>query len=124
MTVPLIAVAHGRSGDKGNKANIGVLARSPDYLPWIAASVTPERVGDWFRHFVEGDIARFDWPGLNGFNCLMDRALGGGGVASLRHDPKGKALAQILLDMPVEVPADWVADGGPLAAFAKEAHVV
>lgn len=121
VTVPLIALAHGRSGDKGDKANIGLLARAPDYLPWIAAGVTPERVAGWFRHFVAGGVIRYDWPGLYGFNFLMDRALGGGGVASLRHDPQGKALAQILLDMPVAVPAAWVAPQGPLAAFATEA---
>lgn len=124
VTVPLIALAHGRSGDKGDKANIGILARRPDYLPWIAASVTPARVADWFRHFVAGEVIRYDWPGLNGFNILMDRALGGGGVASLRHDPQGKALAQILLDMPVAVPADWVAPDGRLADYAKEARAL
>lgn len=123
VTVPLIALAHGRSGDKGDKANIGVLARRPEDLPWIAAAVTPERVADWLGHFVRGDVRRFDWPGLNGFNFLMDQALGGGGVASLRHDPQGKALAQILMDLPVEVPADWVAAGGPLEHYATEAQV-
>lgn len=120
VTVPLIALAHGRSGDKGDKANIGLLARAPEYLPWIAASVTAERVADWFRHFVAGDVIRYDWSGLNGFNFLMDRALGGGGVASLRNDPQGKALAQILLDMPVAVPAAWVTADGPLALYATE----
>jgi len=120
VSVPLIALAHARSGDKGDKANIGVLARTPDYLPWIAAGVTPQRVAKWFSHFVKGEVTRFDWPGLNGFNFLMDQALGGGGVTSLRHDPQGKALAQILLDMPVDVPADWVAPDGPLAKFDKE----
>lgn len=123
VTVPLIAIAHGRSGDKGNKANIGILARSPEYLPWISAGVTPERVARWLGHFVNGEVSRFDWPGLCGFNFLLDEALGGGGVASLRHDPQGKALAQVLLDMPVEVPADWVAPGGPLADFSQEAQV-
>ena len=122
-TVPLIALAHGRSGDKGNKANIGVLARNPNYLPWIRRALVPGTVADWFRHFVEGEITIYEWPGLNGLNILMDRALGGGGVASLRHDPQGKALAQILLDIPVEVPAEWVAATGPLAAFAQEASV-
>lgn len=122
VTVPLIALAHGRSGDKGDKANIGVLSRAREFLPWIAAGVTPERVAKWFAHFVAGEVTRFDWPGLNGFNFLMDRALGGGGVASLRHDPQGKALAQILLDLPVQVPADWVAPGGRLEDFAEEAR--
>lgn len=119
--VPLIALAHGRSGDKGDKANIAVLARDPDYLPWIADAVTTDAVRDWFAHFVKGNVERYPWPGLNGFNFLMDQALGGGGVASLRHDPQGKALAQILMDMPVPVPAAWVQPGGKLANFATEA---
>lgn len=121
VTLPLIALAHGRSGDKGDKANIGVLARKPEYLPWIARGVTADSVRDWLAHFARGDVQRFDWPGLNGFNFLLDQALGGGGTASLRHDAQGKALAQILLDMPVAVPATWIAAGGPLEPYAKEA---
>ncbi len=124
VSVPLIALAHGRSGDKGNKANIAVLSRAPEYLPWIEKGVTCDRVAAWFEHYLEGEVTRFDWPGLGGFNFLMDEALGGGGVASLRHDPQGKALAQILLDLPVDVPAEWVAPGGPLADYAKEARAV
>lgn len=114
-TVPLIALAHGRSGDKGDWANIGLMARDPDYLPYIRAAVTPASVADWFRHFVKGRVDRYDWPGIDGLNFVMQGALGSGGVASLRHDPQGKALAQILLDMPVPVPAAWVEDGGRLA---------
>ncbi len=119
--VPLIAIAHGRSGDKGDKANIGILARSPEYLRWIEAGATPERVGKFLGHFVKGNVDRFDWEGLNGFNFLLHQALGGGGVASLRHDPQGKALAQILLDLPVEVPAEWVLPDGQLSHYAEEA---
>jgi hypothetical protein len=118
-TLPLIALAHGRSGDKGDKANIGILARDPEYLPWIRRALTPQAVAKWFAHFVQGEVTIYEWPGIEGLNILMDRALGGGGVASLRHDPQGKALAQILLDMPVEVPADWAATA-PLAAYASE----
>lgn len=123
VTVPLIALAHGRSGDKGNKANIGILARDPDYLPWIRRALTPAALANWFHHFVKGEITIYEWPGIDALNILMDRALGGGGMASLRHDPQGKALAQILLDIPVEVPADWVTDSGPLAAFIQEARI-
>ncbi len=105
VEVPLLALAHGRSGDKGDSANIGVLARDTEYLPAIAASLTPEAVGAYFAHLVEGPVERFDWPGLNGFNFLLHRALGGGGMASLRYDPQGKTYAQMLMDMPVKVPA-------------------
>jgi hypothetical protein len=117
--VPLIALAHGRSGDKGDIANIGILARRPEYLPAIRASLTPKAVRDYFAHYAQGPVERFDWPGLNGFNFMLHRALGGGGVASLRHDPQGKALAQVLLDIPIDVPASWLAPGGPLSGWTE-----
>lgn len=118
--VPLIALAHGRSGDKGDIANIGIIARDPAFIPAIGAALTPERVADWFAHYAPSRVERFDWPGLPGFNLLLHEGLGGGGIASLRHDPQGKALAQILLDLPVPVPADWLAPGGPLADWADQ----
>lgn len=119
--VPLIALAHGRSGDKGDIGNIGVLARKAEYLPWIRRSLTEEAVGNYFAHFARGKVVRYEWPGLLGLNFLLHEGLGGGGIASLRHDPQGKALAQILMDIPVEVPAKWLEDGGPLAGFRHEA---
>lgn len=103
-SVPLITLAYGRSGDKGNAANIGVLARRPEFLPLLREQLTAEAVKRYFAHFVEGDVQRFELPGLHGFNFLMSEALGGGGIASLRHDPQGKMLAQILMDFPVDVP--------------------
>jgi acyclic terpene utilization AtuA family protein len=120
VKVPLIALAYGRSGDKGDIANIGVLARRPDFVPVLRRELSGEAVRDYFKHFVKGPVERFEWPGLNGFNFLLHQALGGGGVASLRHDPQGKALAQILMDFQVAVPAPWVARGGPLEAYAHE----
>ena len=120
-TVPLVALAHGRSGDKGDIGNIGVLARKADYLPWIRRSATPEAVGRYFAHFVKGKVERFEWPGLNGLNFMLHEGLAGGGIASLRHDPQGKALAQIFMDFPVEVPADWLANGGALDGWDKDA---
>lgn len=117
--VPLIAVAHGRSGDKGDIANIGVLARRPDFVPCLRRSLTAEAVAGWFAHFVKGPVERYEWPGLDGFNFLLHQGLGGGGVASLRNDPQGKALAQILMDVPVEVPARWLEPGGPLAGWTE-----
>lgn len=117
--VPLAALAHGRSGDKGDIGNIGILARRPEFLPWIRRSATPEAVGRYFSHFVRGQVERFEWPGLNGLNFLLHEGLGGGGIASLRHDPQGKALAQVFMDFPVEVPASWVGKGGPLENWNK-----
>jgi hypothetical protein len=113
-TIPLIALAFGRSGDKGDIANIGVIARDAAFLPWLRRALTPEAVGTHFAHHVQGKVERFDWPGLGGFNLVMHRALGGGGIASLRHDPQGKAMAQVLMSLPVPVPAAWLAPGGLL----------
>jgi len=111
LTVPLIQLAHGRSGDKGNLSNIAILARKPEYLAPIAAQLTPEAVKDYMAHVVAGTVERYDWPGLHGFNFILNQSLGGGGVASLRYDPQGKAHAQMLMDFPVTVPASWVKDG-------------
>jgi len=116
--VPLLALAHGRSGDKGDIANIGLLARDPLFLPPIRTAVTPDAVRQYFAHLVRGHVERFDWPGIDGFNFVLHGALGGGGTASLRHDPQGKTYAQILLDMPVPVPAAWLEPGGVLAGKA------
>ena len=114
VEVPLMRLAWGRSGDKGDTANIGVIARRVEFMPVIAAVLTPEAVRSWLAHLVKGEVQRFDWPGLNGWNFVLRRALGGGGVASLRYDPQGKSYAQILMDFPVRVPEAWMAPGGLL----------
>lgn len=103
--VPLIALAYGRSGDKGNHANIGIKAREPRFMPYIAAALTPEAVAGHFDHFGVGKVRRYELPGIQALNFLLEDVLGGGGIASLRNDPQGKAYAQILLDHPVKVPA-------------------
>lgn len=103
--VPLIALAYGRSGDKGDKANIGIMARKTDYLPWIRAALTEEAVQKYLEHLVKGGVERFDLPGISAMNFLLHDALGGGGIASLRTDPQGKALAQMLMDFQVKIPA-------------------
>lgn len=111
--VPLRQLALGRSGDKGDTANIGVIARRPEFVPVISAALTPQAVRTWLAHLVEGEVERFDWPGINGWNFVLRHALGGGGVASLRYDPQGKSYAQILMDFPVRVPSVWLnPDGG------------
>ena len=106
--VRLVDLAWGRSGDKGDHCNIGVVARREDYLPWIAAALTPERVAEWMGHTLDpekGEVLRWHMPGIHGLNFLLKHSLGGGGVASLRIDPQGKAFAQQLLEIPVPVPA-------------------
>ena len=110
VSAPLHLFAHGRSGDKGDTANIGILARDPRYLPLLRAQLTEEAVARYFAHLVRGPVTRHEWPGLQGFNFLLKQALGGGGVASLRHDPQGKAYAQMLLDFPLAVPSAMLAE--------------
>lgn len=109
IEVPLRALAHGRSGDKGNDANIGIIARKPEYVPTLRERLTAAAVADYFSYLRPGPVERFELPGIGAFNFLMRDALGGGGIASLRQDPQGKAYAQILLDMPVAVPANIAA---------------
>ncbi|MGK7251136.1 acyclic terpene utilization AtuA family protein [Acinetobacter oleivorans] len=107
--VPLIEIAHARSGDKGNHSNIGVIARKAEYLPWIRAALTEQTVASYMQHVLDaekGRVTRYELPGLNALNFMLENALGGGGVASLRIDPQGKAFAQQLLDMPIKVPAN------------------
>jgi hypothetical protein len=103
-TVSLVQIALGRSGDKGDTSNIGLIARHPALLPVLREQVTPERVKDYLRHLVQGPVHRYDLPGIHAINLVCERALGGGGMASLRNDPLGKGMAQMLLDMPVDVP--------------------
>ncbi|CAM2069985.1 DUF1446 domain-containing protein [Sulfidibacter corallicola] len=107
--VPLVRLAWARSGDKGDHANIGVIARDPVYLPYLRAALTPDAVRHWFDHLMDGEVVRWDLPGVRGLNFLLGQSLGGGGMASLRPDPQGKAYAQILLEMPVPLPAELAA---------------
>ncbi|MGM0585551.1 MAG: acyclic terpene utilization AtuA family protein [Pseudomonadota bacterium] len=104
--VPLVRLAWGRSGDKGDKANVGIIARKPEYLPWIWAALDEETVARTFAHFLQGKVERFLLPGSNAVNFLLHDVLGGGGVASLRNDPQGKGYAQILLAHPIPVSAE------------------
>ena len=104
LTVPLIQLAYARSGDKGDTSNIGLIARQPAFLPYIKASVTEESVAVWLAHLVKGNVTRYDLPGINAVNFVCEQALGGGGMSSLRNDPLGKGMAQIILGMPVTLP--------------------
>ncbi len=112
IEVALIELAHARSGDKGNHSNIGVIARKAEYLPWIRASLTEANVAEYMKHVLDAEkskVTRYELPQLNALNFMLENALGGGGVASLRIDPQGKAFAQQLLDMPVKVPSNLLA---------------
>jgi hypothetical protein len=105
--VALVKLAVARSGDKGNHSNIGVMPRRPEYLPWIAEALTPAVIVDWMSHVLDpltGRVERWYLPGTHSLNFLLENALGGGGVASLRIDPQGKAFAQQLLEIQIPVP--------------------
>ncbi|MGA4791347.1 acyclic terpene utilization AtuA family protein [Nocardia sp. AB354] len=109
VELPLIAVAFGRSGDKGDSVNIGIAARHPDFDPIVHAQVTADRVATYLAHLGASRVDRFVLPGSHSVNFLLHQGLGGGGAASLRIDPQGKAAAQQLLDLPVRIPAALLA---------------
>jgi hypothetical protein len=106
VAVPLIKLAYARSGDKGNRANIGIIARKPEYLPYIWQTLDEVMVKEHFAHFEPGRVERFFMPGIQAINFVMHDVLGGGGIASLRADAQGKAYGQILLHAEVRVPME------------------
>jgi hypothetical protein len=103
MKVPLLTLAHGRSGDKGDTANVGIIASKPEYYPLLVEHVTAERVKDHFCGICHGDVERFELPNLGALNFLLHHALGGGGTISLRTDAQGKTLSAALLKMEIEI---------------------
>jgi hypothetical protein len=110
--VPLLRLAYARSGDKGDSSNIAIIARDPKYLPLLRREVTPARMAAHFAHQVTGTVERFEAPGLHALNFLLHGALGGGGMASLRIDPQGKAFGQMALEMTIPVPLAWAKEIG------------
>ncbi len=107
VDVPLSRLAYARSGDKGNSSNVAIIARRPEYLPLLRREVTPERIVAQLGHLVGGPAERFEAPGLHALNFLIADALGGGGMASMRIDPQGKAYGQMALEMTIPVPQSW-----------------
>ena len=107
IEVPLIKLAVARSGDKGDGSNIGVIARKPEYLPAIRASLTADAVKAYFAHYAKGKVERFDLPGTHAVNFLLHNSLGGGGTSSVRLDTQAKTFGQLLLSIPVSVPEAW-----------------
>ena len=116
VPVDLVRLAWARSGDKGHLFNVAVIARHPDYLPYLSAALTPEAIADWYAHLGEGDesprVERFEAPGLNAINFVVHDALTGGINASTRLDPAAKGMAQMLLRFPVAVSAEIAATLG------------
>lgn len=103
MKVPLLKIAHARSGDKGDTANIGLIARKPEYYPILVREVTAARVAAHFAGICLGGVERFELPNLHGLNFLLHQSLGGGGTVSLKTDPQGKTLSSALLRMEIEM---------------------
>ena len=110
MTAPLSRLAHARSGDKGDIANIGVIAWRPEHYPILLREVTAERVLHFFLDRVKGPVERYELPNLGALNFVLHRALGGGGTVSLRTDAQGKTLASALLAMEIELDERELAD--------------
>lgn len=102
--VQLVHLAHARSGDKGDTANVGVIAYDPDHYDLLRAQLTSEAVKAHFGTMVKGDVERFELPNLGALNFLLHGALGGGGTMSLMNDAQGKVFSTGLLRMEVEVP--------------------
>ena len=104
MKIRLVDIAHSRSGDKGDRSNIGLIAKTPADYPMLVKYVTAERVKEHFAGVCKGKVERFELPNLNAMNFLLHEALDGGGTLSLRADPQGKTLGTALLRMEIEVP--------------------
>ena len=102
--VPLLHLAHARSGDKGDTANVGVIALRPEYYPILVEQLTPERVKAHFAGIAHGAVERFELPNLEALNFLLHNALGGGGTVSLKTDAQGKVLSTAILRMELDVP--------------------
>ena len=104
MKVRLVDVAHARSGDKGDTANVGVIALEPRWYGILDKFVTRARVADHFRGMIDGDVDRFKLPNLNALNFLLHGALDGGGTLSLKTAAQGKVFSTALLRMVIDVP--------------------
>ena len=106
ITVPLHRAAHGRTGDKGNRSNISVIAWDPALYPLIVEQITEDAVARQFAHRQPSKVARYLLPKLHGMNFVIDDVLDGGVNDSLNLDSHGKSLSYLLLELPLTVPAD------------------
>lgn len=108
--VSLVRLAHARSGDKGDTANVGLIALRPEYYDTLRRQVTAARVARHFRGIIQGSVERFELPNLGALNFLLHGALGGGGTLSLKTDAQGKVYSTALLRMEIPVPAGLLRD--------------
>jgi hypothetical protein len=103
MKIKLIDICHGRSGDKGDAANVGVIAYDDKGWEIIRKHLTAEKVKDLFKGICKGDVERFELPNIRALNFLLHNTLGGGGTVSLKHDAQGKTLASAMLRMELDI---------------------
>ncbi len=106
MKIQLLQICHARSGDKGDTANIGLIARKPEYYPIIRKYVTAEAVKNHFTGICQGKVVRYELENIRALNFLLYNSLGGGGTVSLMNDAQGKTLSSALLRMEIEVTED------------------
>ncbi|HEX9960628.1 MAG TPA: hypothetical protein VGB00_06840 [Pyrinomonadaceae bacterium] len=114
MKVELLKLAHARSGDKGDTANVGVIALKDEFYPLIVREVTAEKVKRHFGAMVKGEVERFELPNLNALNFLLHESLGGGGTLSLMTDAQGKTFSTALLRLKIEIDETEARDLGLL----------
>jgi hypothetical protein len=117
--IQLLHLAHTRSGDKGDTANVGVIALRPEYYPILVEQLTTERVAEHFRGICLGGVERFELPNLHALNFLLHNSLGGGGTVSLKTDAQGKVLSTAMLRLEVEVPDEVLPMAGLEAGAAS-----
>ena len=110
MKVQLTKLAHARSGDKGDTANVGLIALKDEFYPILVREVTADRVKEHFRGICRGDVERFELPNLGALNFLLHESLGGGGTLSLMTDAQGKTFSTALLRMEVEISDEEATD--------------
>src|ERR1044071_619853 len=110
MRIQLTKLAHARSGDKGDTANVGLIALRQEYYPLLVREVTAERVKEHFTGICRGAVERFELPNLSALNFLLHESLGGGGTLSLKTDPQGKTLSSALLRMEIEVEENFLSN--------------
>lgn len=104
--IKLIEIAHGRSGDKGNGSNVGIIARHPDIYPYLKKELTAEKVKDYMKHICKGEVERYEMENIGALNFILNESLGGGGTVSLKLDAQGKTHASTLLRLEMDVPEE------------------
>ena len=104
--VKLIKIDNGRSGDKGNGSNVGIIARHPDIYPFLKEKLTPERIKEHMKYVCKGEVDRYELPNIGALNFILHDSLGGGGTVSLKLDAQGKTHALQVLRMDIDVPQE------------------